>query len=247
MAHHETITTPASNFDSDRFAWVIGPVFMMLAVGFLVSGLQADVPIPPATKVSLDRISPGARREAATTPEIENGGYLHNCVECHRVFDSRKQQSEKRVQHLDIVLRHGMNDNCLNCHDRTERDKLGLSSGEKLTFEQVPRLCAQCHGTVYRDWQRGTHGKTMGSWDSNSGKQTRLNCNDCHDPHSPAYPGIVPLPPPNTLRMGVQSLDAHREHGKHVPIQEGAERAAGSKHSDTDHTDSDHLVPEDHK
>lgn len=229
---HPPVSSPdqATRFD-DRFVLLIGPAFVLLGVWFFASSPKTDVPIPPATKVSLERIAPGARREPTKTPEIENGGYTHNCVECHRVFDSRKQQSEKRVQHTDIVLRHGMNDNCMNCHARDERDKLILSSGEKLTFEQVPRLCAQCHGTLYRDWQRGTHGKTMGSWDAASGKQTRLNCNDCHDPHSPAYPGIVPLPGPNTLRMGEQSLDAHHDHSKHVPIQEGAERASDKKHT----------------
>ena len=42
-------------------------------------------------------------------------------------------------------------------------------------------------------------------------EQRRLKCTECHDPHSPAYPRMQPLPGPNTLRMGPQ--DSVQHHG----------------------------------
>ncbi len=93
-----------------------------------------------------------------------------------------------------------------------------LHDGTRIGFNYAPRLCAQCHGTVFRDWERGTHGKTMGSWDADDPRRHRLACNDCHDPHSPAYPKFAPLPGPNTLRMGEQhGVTGHSE--RHIPLQ----------------------------
>jgi hypothetical protein len=94
-----------------------------------------------------------------------------------------------------------MNDWCFNCHDVAERERLVLQDTTTVMFVEVPVLCAQCHGTTYRDWQRGMHGKTTGSWDKASGNQRRLLCTECHNPHGPAYGKLVPLPGPNTLRM----------------------------------------------
>jgi len=79
-------------------------------------------------------------------------------------------------------------------------------------FSDVQSLCAQCHGPVFRDWERGTHGKTLGAWDLSSPDAHRLTCTECHNPHSPAYEPIEPLPGPNTLRMGEQHKKAHGAH-----------------------------------
>jgi len=98
-----------------------------------------------------------------------------------------------------------MNTRCVNCHDVTNRELLTLRDGSTVAYAQTPLLCAQCHGTTYRDWQKGTHGKTLGSWKTDSASQRRLSCNECHDPHSPRYAPYEPLPGPNTLRMGMQA------------------------------------------
>lgn len=207
-------------------AWLIGPAFLGLAAWFIYGNLATDPPLAPPVLVTKDQIIPGARRvPMGEPPSVISGGFKHACNECHRIFDSPRAQHRPMVQHTHISLRHGMNDNCFNCHDRENREKLVLYSGDLISFDQVPRLCAQCHGTVYRDWQRGTHGKTMGSWDAASGLQLRLECNDCHDPHVPAYPPIAPLPSPRTLRMGFQFPYGAHEHDHHVPLQDGADRS----------------------
>lgn len=209
---------PADFRAGDLFAWVIGPAFLGLAAWFVLGSPRTQVPAAPSALVSRDLIRPGARRGmTGEPPEVVVGGFRHRCNECHRLFDSPPVDRRTLVQHTEIVLRHGMNDRCFNCHDHRDRERLVTRTGT-IGFDEVPRLCAQCHGTVYRDWERGMHGKTMGSWDASSGAQRRLTCNECHDPHSPAYPVIAPLPGPNTLRMGDQSpSEGHGE--RHVPLR----------------------------
>lgn len=190
-------------------AWSIGPVFLLLALWLAFVSPRPSIPPAPAPNVSRQSFAPGAPRDPmGEPPQIDNGGYEHACSDCHRLFTSPRVEPARLMQHTSIVLNHGLNNQCFNCHDRDNRDRLTLYDGTLIGFDQVPRLCAECHGTVFRDWQLGMHGKTLGSWEASSGKQRRLACNECHDPHAPAYPPYKPLPPPNTMRMGNQSQEA---------------------------------------
>ncbi len=199
-------------------------MFLLVAAWFVFLSPPAEVPRGEMVVVSRSLFAPGARRIATVDPPMALvGGYEHACMECHRLFNSPPVELRRLVQHTGIALSHGMNDRCFNCHDRDDRSKLVLHDGTLIGFSEVPRLCSQCHGTVFRDWQRGTHGKSMGSWNEDSAAQHRLGCNDCHDPHSPAYPPFVPLPGPNTLRMGDQSQ--HAEHrSRHIPLRRWSSR-----------------------
>jgi hypothetical protein len=82
---------------------------------------------------------------------------------------------------------------CLDCHNAKDRDTLLLITGEKVKFEQSHRLCGQCHGTIYRDWQAGIHGKRVGYWD---GPKEYFLCPYCHNPHKPRFPPLEPMPAP---------------------------------------------------
>ena len=96
--------------------------------------------------------------------------------------------------HTDIVLRHDEEHRwCLDCHNPTDRDKLRLASGELASFEESYRLCGQCHGDKYRDWRVGVHGKRTGRW---NGAKSYLLCVHCHNPHSPRFAPLTPLPAP---------------------------------------------------
>ncbi len=199
--------------------WAIGPAFVLIGAVIILVPQRAEVPRGDMNIVSRDRIIPGApRKHMGEPPSVVIGGFDHACNECHKLFNSPPVERRTLTQHTHITLNHGMNNRCFNCHDRNNRERLVLHDGTLLRFDQVPRLCSQCHGTVFRDWQRGTHGKTMGSWDASSGKQVRLNCNDCHDPHAPAYKRIAPLPGPHTLRMGDQSRTEEPPH-RHMPLR----------------------------
>jgi hypothetical protein len=198
---------------------MVGPAFMAVAAWLAVASPHADIPKGDMSLVARERFAPGARRQhIGDPPSVVVGGFSHACNECHRLFNPPLIEHRTLMQHTDITFNHGANNHCFNCHDRSNRERLTLHDGTLIGFDQVPRLCAQCHGTVYRDWQHGMHGKTMGSWDAASGKQHRLDCNDCHDPHSPAYGSIAPLPGPNTLRMGDQSPPREESH-RHMPLR----------------------------
>ncbi len=159
-------------------------------------------------------------------------GVPQNCNGCHQIFQSNSPAGAALNYHNEIQLRHGLNNRCVNCHDPQNRERLTLRDGVTVSFAETAQLCAQCHGTVYRDWERGTHGKTLGSWITNSDAQRRLSCTECHNPHSPKYDPYKPLPGPNTLRMGEQPASpAGGAHGKQSPLQHWL-RELDSKHRD---------------
>ena len=115
------------------------------------------------------------------------------CSECHAEMEVNETRRELDF-HEDIILHHAEGQRwCLDCHNPADRDKLRLANGQAISFETSYNLCGQCHGTIFRDWKAGIHGKRTGFW--NGKKQYRL-CVHCHNPHSPRYEPIEPLPPP---------------------------------------------------
>jgi hypothetical protein len=185
--------------------------------------------VTQSAAISRDQLVPGPRRQAkADPPTYVTGGFEHRCNSCHRLFRSRPDAAPRLVQHTEITLNHGMNNRCYNCHDRKDREKLVLMRAIPGTFSQATELCAKCHGPAYRDWQKGTHGKTLGSWQAGDSRR-RLGCTECHDPHSPAYPRIVPLPAPTTLRMGDQDIIRREDEPDQSPLRfrPGSEKTDG--------------------
>jgi hypothetical protein len=186
--------------------------FLALAAWFVFG--PASVEIPSATnapvaarQIDTAPLRAGRAREASVTI----GSFTRRCGECHDLFPSQDETGRSPIQHAHIVLDHGLNDRCFNCHDRENRDRLALRGGETVSFAEVPELCAKCHGPTYRDWQAGMHGRTVGSWDPRAPGFERLQCSDCHDPHAPAYDPMRPLPGPATLRMGGGGREVHAE------------------------------------
>jgi hypothetical protein len=118
---------------------------------------------------------------------------IYPCSDCHADLEVNETRRELDF-HEDIVLKHAEEQRwCLDCHNPADRDKLRLANGQVISFETSYNLCGQCHGTIFRDWKAGVHGKRTGYW--NGKKQYRL-CVHCHNPHSPRYKPIEPLPPP---------------------------------------------------
>lgn len=120
---------------------------------------------------------------------------LFPCSTCHHEdYPANPERRELEIFHADIDLDHDEGNRwCLDCHDADDRDMLHLANGSKFPFEESYRLCGQCHGTKYRDWKAGVHGKRTGSWD---GEKTYLLCVHCHDAHSPRFKAIHPMPAP---------------------------------------------------
>jgi hypothetical protein len=129
---------------------------------------------------------------------------LYPCQACHRkdirgvnsqlekvdAFLSkyiRVPNPEPRIlvrMHGDVRLKHADWHWCLNCHSTYERNHLKLITGENISFDQSYRLCGQCHGSIFRDWKIGIHGRRVGQW---NGKKLYLLCAHCHDPHKPQF------------------------------------------------------------
>ncbi|MBK7403616.1 MAG: hypothetical protein IPJ41_03015 [Phycisphaerales bacterium] len=212
-----------------RLAWLIGPAFLGLAAWFVWMAPWPRIPLGATPAFDVGAIVPRPRLAVMTDPpQIDVGSYEHRCDDCHRLFKSSTEKTTGRVQHTEIVFNHGMNNRCSNCHDKEHREKLVLRDGSLISFPGAPLLCAQCHGTTFHDWERGTHGKTLGSWERDNPAFRRLTCVECHDPHSPAFAPIAPLPAPHTLRMGPQQAEVERREASPlaIPFEHHAEPGA---------------------
>lgn len=196
--------------DQRWLGWLLPIGFCVVAVGLFAGSGGPTIPVPPARAIEPSALHVAPRRTALSDPaHIMIEGVPQRCNGCHQIFDSFGTTVAARNYHQEIRLSHGMNDRCVNCHSEKDREQLELRDGTRVPYAQTPLLCAQCHGTVFRDWERGTHGKTLGSWVTQSEAQRRLSCNECHDPHSPRYPSYEPMPGPNTLRMGTPLAPSH--------------------------------------
>jgi hypothetical protein len=186
--------------------YLIGPIFLGVAFWLLWGSPGLDLPEGKAQRVDPSLLSTAARRRILEDPPtIHIDGFDRTCMDCHRLFPPREVEPAQLLQHEHIVLDHGINDRCRNCHYELDRDRLVLRGGRIIGYDAVVELCAKCHGPTYRDWQRGAHGRTNGYWDAQRGEMVRLTCTQCHDPHLPRVPAmdpLTPLPAPRTLRMG---------------------------------------------
>jgi len=122
-------------------------------------------------------------------------GWTYNCMECHKLFPAKWHYDRPLNEHQDIKLDHGNNRFCLNCHHPTNRNAFVDYDGAEIAQADVVQLCAKCHGTIYRDWQAGVHGRQNGFWSAEKGDKTKLRCIQCHDPHSPKFKPMEPLAP----------------------------------------------------
>ncbi len=132
----------------------------------------------------------------AKAPPLTEG--IFPCTQCHNEKVNGKLNTTRReLQFHDDIQSEFHHDSenrwCLDCHDAKNRDVLHLTSGAAVTFTESYKLCGQCHGDKYRDWKRGVHGKRIGHW---NGDKTYFLCVNCHNPHSPRFKSIKPLPPP---------------------------------------------------
>jgi len=157
-------------------------------------------------------------------PPLSEG--IFPCSDCHE--DMEADPTPRALdEHEDITDRfsHAKQRRwCLDCHNPEDRDRLRLADGSLIGFEESYVLCGQCHGTIYRDWKAGVHGKRTGYW--NGRKEYRL-CVHCHDPHSPRFKPIAPEPapqPPHVIGLGSgfrtlesRTVDPHSGSLEQVP------------------------------
>ena len=159
-------------------------------------------------QVTGDSTSPDMLFPVSSPPFTEG---IFPCSNCHADIPPNPERRPLEGMHSDIVFTHDAEHRwCLDCHDEKNRDQLRLASGAPVPFTESYRLCGQCHGTQYRDWREGIHGKRTGYW---NGPKRYLLCVNCHNPHSPRFAPLKPLPPPirpQFLRPEEASADGQR-------------------------------------
>lgn len=159
--------------------------------GLLVLLGAAALAEPPAPQPA-----PTVVQEGIQVPKPPFSEGIFPCTSCHDGKSMKLNIKRRELQdmHGDITLNHGPASRwCLDCHDASNRDSLHLASGEKIPFTASYLLCGQCHGDKLRDWRVGVHGKRTGSW---NGPKQYLLCVNCHNPHTPRFQAIKPMPPP---------------------------------------------------
>jgi hypothetical protein len=138
------------------------------------------------------------------------------CSRCHENVDmpfpsgNPGPHRSMRSEHMEDLWR------CDVCHALEYMDELRLVTGERITFDESHRMCGQCHGDNFKDWKRGIHGKTVGSW--RDGERHRFTCTDCHDAHAPKPDSMIALPgpykPPLLIDKG-HLADGQKDNGRH--------------------------------
>jgi hypothetical protein len=147
-------------------------------------------------------VSNGGDEEYPAPPPPVLSSDIFPCSDCHAELEPNSTRRELEF-HTEIkIIGHAEHERwCLDCHDADDRDKLRLLNGTEAEFIKSYRLCGQCHGTIYKDWRAGVHGKRTGKWD---GPKQYLLCTACHNPHNPRFKSLVPKPvpvrPEETLR-----------------------------------------------
>ncbi len=203
-------------------AWTPLIAIPVLAVAVVMASQalsdKPDVENPPASQPPLD-LHPVVIRKPAGPPTIDTGQLdsagqpvVANCTTCHttKVPNPRLVHGKDLVDfHQGLTTNHG-DRSCLSCHNPDDYNRLRLADGKPVAFTEVMTLCAQCHGPQYKDYQHGAHGGMTGHWDLTKGPRARNNCIDCHDPHAPQFPKLMPVLRPNDRFLRPSSSeDAH--------------------------------------
>jgi hypothetical protein len=134
------------------------------------------------------------------TGEREHDGMAARapCGTCHGfVAPKDKYVAANKLEdfHKGVEILHG-GQSCRTCHSVPGFEAFNLAGGESVSHEEVMRLCGQCHAQRLVEYERGAHGGMTGYWDLSRGPRSRNHCLDCHNPHAPAVPPMVPAPAP---------------------------------------------------
>lgn len=182
---------------------LVGSALLLMA-----TGCSPSAPSPlPAVVAAKGELSPVVIRKPSGPPTIPTGTFDErgnpvsvSCATCHATKSPKADArlgTPLRDFHQGLVGMHG-NLSCNACHNPSDGyETLRLADGKSVPYPEVMTLCAQCHGPQYRDYSHGAHGGMTGHWDLTKGGRVRNNCIDCHDPHAPRYPTVLPARGPN--------------------------------------------------
>jgi formate-dependent nitrite reductase cytochrome c552 subunit len=190
-------------------------LFALLACAFFFDLRGRPVAPPSIALVATNFLDTATvRRSYADLVRAKEDLSDFDCYVCHEKgkpptlrFDTNQVLVIPK-EHADVVMghgSHGRNNNCFNCHNETNLELLQTRDGRPVKLSDSPQLCGSCHGPTYRDWEAGVHGRVSGYWDQKLGPAERKQCVNCHNPHSPKFPGRKPAPGPHPLRASAKS------------------------------------------
>jgi formate-dependent nitrite reductase cytochrome c552 subunit len=174
-----------------------------LAVGVILADSETrdkSAAMPAAQATNAPRFAVVINRPAGA-PQVATGltnfqgqPVFASCSSCHTStkpnLDNRSSADLDQF-HQGLKYNHG-NLSCLSCHNSQNYEALRLADTRSVEFSDSMTLCSQCHGPQRRDYDRGLHGGMNGHWDLTRGGRTRNTCINCHDPHAPAFPLVMP-------------------------------------------------------
>lgn len=180
--------------------------FLVLAGVFLLDLWGAVEPIADNPDVDPRYASNQTVRDPLLAPVLKKKHFEYGCNECHQNFDVSTDRHDLVAEHTEMVLAHGLNSRCLNCHNDDDWETLRDYQGTVVGFADSELLCRQCHGPKYRDWVGGAHGRPNGHWDPSKGDSVRATCVQCHDPHKPMFEPIAPAPAPRERHAAIPEV-----------------------------------------
>lgn len=217
-----------------------GPAIVVLSISLLLSGWfilalvsssgkitynqpsQTNIDQPAHTsdvKLHPVSISVPDGPPVAYVPDPKGGDALVavSCTTCHTTREPNyKNVSSADMDefHLNMTMAHG-NLTCLSCHNPKDYDTLKKADNSPVSYPDVMQLCGQCHQSRYNDYLQGAHGGMTGFWDLSKGPRTRKACIDCHDPHAPAMPKMLPQFKPLDRFMDTPHSSDHQPEASH--------------------------------
>ncbi|MBL8534989.1 MAG: hypothetical protein JNL33_14145 [Betaproteobacteria bacterium] len=184
-----------------------------------------DGAVPMGKMPGLERVAEG---QAVVKPRSEKLMFYSQCgTACHNGVMPKGFPKDNRPVPIPTMeamvpdvknLQHGRGRIwCLDCHHKTQRNKLVDHFGEPISIDQPQLLCGKCHGDKLRDWRDGIHGKRIGEFTS-EGKKRWFVCTECHNPHNvqdgERNRGFIQLQPetPPQLPRGMTDAEFEKLH-----------------------------------
>ena len=108
-------------------------VLFLTSLGFAVAQNAARPTLPTVEKPQPEQPVTGLPDDSRLnkTPARQTKGldlvkvsWTYNCMECHRILEVQWHKDRVRTEHEDILLQHGNNRFCLNCHNPKDMNTL---------------------------------------------------------------------------------------------------------------------------
>ncbi|MEE9368849.1 MAG: hypothetical protein V3V05_08290 [Pontiella sp.] len=119
-----------------------------------------------------------------------------NCARCHKPeLEPYRAESlpPGKDAHWDISIHHAGDMDCFSCHKKEDPNQLVSVIDKNATLETSYLHCGSCHKDQFKSWLGGAHGKRLTGW---NGVRIIRNCSECHNPHAPERPKVIPIAQP---------------------------------------------------